>query len=403
MYEEETSVSRPRTRSPYRYITTAPALAEALGRIKHARRIAIDIEANSLYQYHQKVCLIQLTLHGEDFIVDPLVGLDLSAFLEVLAEKPLIAHGADYDLRMMRQSLGFLPRKEVFDTMSAAQLLGYEQFSLAALAERYLGLHMTKRNQKSNWSRRPLSDKQLEYACDDTHYLEPIAERMAEELERLGRTEWLRQICARTVESAAEGMRADYDPEEAWRVKGAALLDREQLAYVREIWHWREREAQKQNRPPFKVFGNPEMLELAQWAARHPKKEITEWSRLPRNLGGARLEGLVRAVKKARSLPESQWPPQRKPRAVQAPQPDCRHEIEVLQEECRRLAEGLGIAPSVLAPRAALVALARSRPRSLEEASSCGALLGWQADVLSPVLRKVFTKRRGSEKDSSKG
>ncbi|MDX9974091.1 MAG: HRDC domain-containing protein [FCB group bacterium] len=394
MFDEKTADSRTEIRNPYTYVTTEPVLAEVVARMKHARRIALDIEANSLYQYHQKVCLIQLTANGEDYIVDPLVGLDLADFLQVLANKPLIVHGADYDLRMMRQSLEFLPRQEVFDTMSAAQLLGFEHFSLAALAERYLGLHMTKRNQKSNWSQRPLTDKQLEYACDDTHYLESIAQVMETELVKLDRLGWLHEICARTAESAAEGMRPDYDADEAWRIKGAAFLAREPLAYVREIWQWREREAQKLNRPPFKVFGNSEVLELAQWAAANKDKPLAEWPRLPRYLAGRRIEGLERAVKKARALPSAEWPPQRRPRSVQPPQPDCRNEVEALQAECRRLAEELGIAPSVLAPRAAITAVARSRPQTPDEAVSAGLLLPWQAQVLKPALQKIFGKRK---------
>lgn len=394
MYDEKTSEPEIETRNPYTFVTTEPVLAEVVARMRHARRIALDIEANSLYQYHQKVCLIQLTADGEDYIIDPLVGLDLATFLEVLADKPLIVHGADYDLRMMRQSLEFLPRREVFDTMSAAQLLGFEHFSLAALAERYLGLHMTKRNQKSNWSQRPLTDKQLEYACDDTHYLESIAESMESELTKLGRMDWLREICVRTAESAAEGMRHDYDADEAWRIKGAAFLGREPLAYVREIWQWREREAEKLNRPPFKVFGNPDMLELAQWAAANPGRPVSEWPRLPRHLVGRRADGLERAIKKARALPSSEWPPQRRPRGAQPPQPDCRNEIESLQAECKRLAGELNIAPSVLAPRAAITAVARSRPQTPEEAVAAGLLLPWQAQVLKPALQKVFGKRK---------
>jgi ribonuclease D len=382
------------TRTPYTYVTTEPVLAELVARMKHAPRIAIDIEANSLYQYHQKVCLIQLTLNEEDYIVDPLVDLDLAAFLKVLSDKPLIVHGADYDLRMMRQSLQFLPRREVFDTMSAAQLLGFERFSLAALAEHYLGIHMTKRNQKSNWSQRPLTIKQLEYACDDTHYLNCIAGRMEEELVRLGRLDWLREICARTVESAAEGMRPDYDAEEAWRIKGAAFLGREQLAYLREAWQWREHEAQKVNRPPFKVFGNPELLDLAEWASANTGKAVSEWPRLPRYLNNHRVEALQRAVAKARALSPNEWPPQRKPRSEQPPQPDCRDTIEALQAECRRLAEELRIAPSVLAPRAAIAAVARLQSHAPEDVAASGVLLGWQTQVLAPALKKVFTKRR---------
>src|SRR5712691_4571048 len=103
-------------------------------------RVALDVEADSLHNYFEKVCLIQLSLAGEHYLVDPLSGLDLTGFAEALAGKPLVLHGGDYDLRMLRTSIGFRPRGEVFDTMIAAQVLGIEQIGLAALIERCFGI-----------------------------------------------------------------------------------------------------------------------------------------------------------------------------------------------------------------------------------------------------------------------
>ncbi|MEE8607147.1 MAG: hypothetical protein V3S55_06070, partial [Nitrospiraceae bacterium] len=117
----------------YVYVREPAALERLIRRIRGAERVAVDTEADSLHNYFEKVCLVQLSLEGEHFLVDPLSELDLTGFLEALAEKTLIAHGGDYDLRMMRASMGFRPRREVFDTMIAAQLLGIEQIGLAAL------------------------------------------------------------------------------------------------------------------------------------------------------------------------------------------------------------------------------------------------------------------------------
>jgi len=382
------------TRQPYRYITEQSDLDALVKRIKSARRrIPLDIEANSLYQYFQKVCLIQLTLNEDDYIVDPLVGLDLSEFLEGLSKKPLILHGADYDLRMMRSSLGFIPQAEVFDTMSAAQLLGIEQIGLAALAERFLGVTLGKRNQKSDWSHRPLSEKQLAYAVDDTHYLEPIAQRLEDELKRLGRLEWLKEIGANTVAAASNGMAFPHEKDEP-RVKGAALLEPRELAYVHEIWRWRDRLARNANRPPFKIFADQQIVDLATWAAKHPDLPVEKWPRLPRSFNGRRLDGLKRAIRTAREMPPSEWPNPRKRRTAGPPQPDCRREIEGLQAECRRLAEELGIAPAVLAPRAVLAAVARFRPHSIKEAMEAGPMLRWQATLLMPCIEKVLTAKQ---------
>ena len=117
----------------YVYVRKPVAMDALIERIGAADRVALDTEADSLHNYFEKVCLIQLSLGEEHYIVDPLAGLELGGFLEALAEKPLILHGGDYDLRMMRASLGFRTRREVFDTMIAAQFLGIEQIGLAAL------------------------------------------------------------------------------------------------------------------------------------------------------------------------------------------------------------------------------------------------------------------------------
>src|SRR6266496_1060468 len=101
----------------YIYVSKLAALESLIQRIAAAERVALDTEADSLHNYFEKVCLIQLSLGDEHYLVDPLCELDLSGFLEALAVKPLILHGGDYDLRMMRASLGFRARREVFDTM----------------------------------------------------------------------------------------------------------------------------------------------------------------------------------------------------------------------------------------------------------------------------------------------
>ena len=185
----------------YVYVRERAAMETLIERIASAERVAVDTEADSLHNYFEKVCLIQLSLGEEHYIVDPLAGLELSGFLAALAEKPLIFHGGDYDLRMMRASLGFISRREVFDTMIAAQLLGIEQIGLAALIEKYFGVTIEKAGQKSDWSRRPLSEKQLSYAVNDTRFLERARRLFGSELSERGRLEWHAESCQAMVES----------------------------------------------------------------------------------------------------------------------------------------------------------------------------------------------------------
>jgi ribonuclease D len=372
----------------YVYVRDLAVMETLVRRIGRAERVALDTEGDSLHNYFEKVCLVQLSLGTEHYLVDPLAKLDLSGFLEALAEKPLVLHGGDYDLRMMRASMGFRPRREVFDTMIAAQLLGIEQIGLAALIERFFGSTIGKEGQKSDWSRRPLSEQQLRYAVNDTRFLEPLAERLRGELVERGRIEWNRESCQAMVEST--GRDNPRDPEDVWRIKGAGRLTRRQLAYLRELWRWRDQHARHANVPPFKILGNQQILQLLQWAESHPGTRLQQGPKLPRNIVGSRLWTLEEAITRAAAMGQAQWPELRRLDRGDALRTDCKEQIDALRGECARIAKELGIAASTLAPRAALEAIARSRPRTLAEIMNTGGLLRWQAELMQGAVEKTL-------------
>src|SRR5436853_3538989 len=173
-----------------RLIATDAQLTELLKKFDAADRVAIDIEADSLHSYREKLCLIQISVPAavnaggyNDFIVDPLAGLDLEPLRRALEPREIVLHGADYDLRMLRRGLN-LAAKRIFDTLIAARLLGIREFSLAALVNRYFGLTLLKGSQKANWAQRPLPTRMAEYAINDVHYLLPIAGKLEGELGR---------------------------------------------------------------------------------------------------------------------------------------------------------------------------------------------------------------------------
>ncbi len=368
------------------YVDTDARMEQALRILDAARSVALDTEADSLHSYHEKVCLIQISVNGSHFIVDPLAEADLAPLLRRLASLRLILHGADYDLRMLRGSFGFRPGGEIFDTMLAAQLLGYDGIGLAAVAQNILGVTLSKRGQRSDWSRRPLTTAQLRYAVDDTRYLPEIEGRLRSELKRKGRLEWHRESCERMVQATAQDHPA-RDPEDAWRIRGLQGLNARELACVREIWRWREREAEKADRPPFKIMPNQQIVQLSQWAVAHPDLPLSEGPKLPRHCTGRRFKGLESAIRRARDLPESKLPEHRRGRWTRPSGPDIRPQLQYLREKTAGIARDLGIEPSVLAPKSALAALARERPEDLEGVMRCSHLMRWQAEFLLPVVR----------------
>ena len=367
------------------YINTDICLLDLLSRLEQAQGIALDTEADSLHHYFEKVCLIQLSAGEEHYIVDPLCGMDLNPLLGLLAEKPLILHGADYDLRMMRMTYGFLPQRDVFDTMLAARLLGHEELGLASLVERFFGVKLSKGGQKSDWSRRPLSETQLRYAGNDTRYLLPLASTLRDDLEKLGRIEWHRETCrSMAVHAVRESMK---DPDEVWRIKGSVNLTPRELGFLQAVFLWRDLEAQRTDLPPFRILGNRQLMDLAVLGASDPEGALrSSGLKLPRNCTGKRLHALKEALREAAGKPESLWPSCKRRERPPSTPPAL---LKALRAECDRVAGEMEIATSTLAPRSALENIARNRPGTLEEIMACGPLMHWQARLLEPGVRKA--------------
>src|SRR6266550_7816219 len=312
-------------------IASALQLAELLPQIEKVDRAAVDTEADSLHCYREKLCLLQITLPGQDvvagigdsdwerrdpnggrdhrsrlqvhdYIVDPLAGVDLAPLSAALERKEIVLHGADFDLRLLRRGLNFAARR-IFDTVIAARLLGIRDFSLAALVKRHFDVDLGKGSQKANWARRPLSVRMLDYAMNDTHYLLPLADRLESQLREQGRLAWLGQSCERAIEQAATERVRDAD--EAWRIRGSGALRGRAAAVLRALWQWREKEAETVDRPPFHILQNDELLRAAESFASGSVPDYRYFS--PR-----RRRAFRDAAQSALQLPDKEWPVSRR-------------------------------------------------------------------------------------------
>ncbi|MBI5396474.1 MAG: HRDC domain-containing protein [Verrucomicrobia bacterium] len=349
-------------------ITTATALSHLAGRLTHAAWVAIDTEADSRHCYYEKLCLLQVSHPQGDELVDTLAGLDLQPVFAALKDKEIILQGADYDLRMLRRAVKFVPAA-IFDTDMAARLVGIQQTGLGALVEKYFGVKMEKASQKADWAMRPLPEKMIRYAITDTHHLKPLADILRAELERLGRLEWLRQCCDDLIRRSAVDRKRDPDRE--WRVKGWATLGRAGLAVLRELWHWREEEAQAVDHPPFHVIHNERLVAIADAASHH--KDFDRF--IPPRMKPERRRRLLEAVhrgQQAGPLPR----PTGSQRAWTRPSREVLQRLKHLEAARDARAHELGLAPSLIATRAALEALAQ------DTAANIGVLLPWQRELL---------------------
>jgi len=347
-------------------IASAGQLTSLLPQIESADRVAVDTEADSLHCYREKLCLLQVSLPGRDYVVDPLAGVDLAPLCAALERKEIVLHGADFDLRLLRRGLTFTAQR-LFDTVIAARLLGIREFSLAALVKRYFGVELGKGSQKANWARRPLPARMLEYAINDTHYLLPLAERLESQLKQCDRMDWLWQSCQRAIEQAAvERVR---DEDEVWRIRGSVSLRGRAAAVLRALWQWREKEAEAADRPPFHILQNHELLNAA---ASFASEKLPDY----RHFSSRRRQAFRAAAQSALQLRESDWPVSRR-RSGTRPSAEMIARTEELRRRRDRAAMELDLEPSFIAPRSTLGVIAADQTRATT------LLVPWQRELLA--------------------
>ena len=233
-------------------------------------RIAVDTESNSLHAYRERVCLIQFSGGGKDYLVDPLAIDDLSLLAPLFANPKIekIFHAAEYDLICLRRDFGF-EFANLFDTMQAARILGYKFVGLDNMLSEKFDVKVDKRHQKANWGARPLTSAQLDYARMDTHYLNALRDILEKELRKMGRWELAQDdfVLAQSVDVPKEKMNGS-----SWkRFSSRKGVTPRELTILSELIKCRDEIAEKMDRPPFKVITNNTLLDIAK---NLPEKDV---------------------------------------------------------------------------------------------------------------------------------
>jgi ribonuclease D len=374
------------------YINEPSKLSDLTQKLYSASVVAIDMEADSFHHYYPKVCLIQISFKGENFVIDPLAKLDLSDFLKELATKSLIFHDSGYDLRMMRQCFEFEPSGEIFDTMLAGKLLGAESISLAGMLQTFMGITITKGSQKADWSKRPLHESLLRYAAMDTHYLLELAEKLEVILREQNRTGWHKQMCQQFVKAAMNHTQT-ADPEKCWRIKGYSHLTPRQLAFLQQLWLWRENQAQVADLPPFRILHNERLISLAIEADSKTEPEFDALCQSLKHCKGKRLESLNSALKMAFHQKPAQWPQHRSSSRNARPDNQLLARIEKIRNACQKAAEAIGLSTELILSRASMAKLAQNGPQGLENMILEGSILPWQADLIRIPLTEILENK----------
>ncbi|HTL69772.1 MAG TPA: HRDC domain-containing protein [Candidatus Eisenbacteria bacterium] len=376
-----------------RYVDTPAAVAEAARLTAEAAWSAIDTEADSLHHYVEKLCLVQITIPGEDIVGDPLAA-DLSPMVLPLQSKPLVMHGADFDIRMLKRAYGYFP-VEVFDTMLAAQYLGYEKQGYADLVDRHCGVRLSKSSQKADWSKRPLTETMLDYAVNDTRHLHTLRTNMEAELRELGRLEWHRQHCRKLLKTLSAPEEAKgRDPEREWQMKGSKDLKGAALTVLREIWYWRDEEARRRDRPSFKVLNSEYLIEIARWAAENPGGDVGNMPKAPSNVRRELRDALNRVVRRAEAGPPAVWTNAPRPLERKRWTNEDEKRLLLLKAERQNLGAELKIHPSLIATNAVLEVVACKAPQDREALSALDCLMPWQQEVVAEKFLEITRKKQ---------
>jgi len=375
------------TAVPYTVVATASTFDRMMETLLPAPRIAIDIEADSLYHYFDKVCLIQISTDGVTFILDPLALDDLRP-LGPLMENPAVEkvfHAAGYDVHCLRRDYGF-SFSNLFDTHVAAQLLGYEQLGLGALMESLLGIAHSKHRQRDDWSRRPLDVEQLLYAAMDTHHLLPLRDTLEGQLNEKCRISWAQEEFA--AAAALEQPEKQFDPEGFRRIKGNRSLPPQQLAILRALYLLRDRYAREMDLPPFKVINNPVLLDLSLRPPGSPRDMLGRPG-ISQRVARRFADEICRTIEKARAQDPS-FLNRAEPRPYLPPSRESKQRFEDLRVWRRRKAAELRLDVGVVCPGNILELLATAPPADLAALETCEGLRKWRAREFGAEILEVL-------------
>jgi ribonuclease D len=289
----------------HEHITTDRSLAAFCRDLAGAPSIAFDTEFVSEHSYRPELCLVQVAAGDRLAVIDPQPIEDLKPFWELLAAPghDTIVHAGREEILFCLDAVG-RPPAQLFDVQLAAALVGYEYpAGYGSLMFKLLGRRPNKGETRTDWRRRPLSKSQIEYALDDVRYLEAMSTQLRTKLKRLNRATWLESETADWLQELI-AMRAS---ERWWKVSGTSGLSRRNLAVVRELWRWREQEAQRRNCPTRRVLRDDLIIELAKRRTSDPKL-IRALRGMERGDLQRLMPQLAAAVQRALDLSEEECP-----------------------------------------------------------------------------------------------
>lgn len=360
-------------------ITTTSALTEACDHLAGFPFITIDTEFLRESTFWPKLCVVQLASPEKVFLIDALApGLDLAAFFALMRNPSVLKvfHAARQDIEIVWHLGGFMP-DPVFDTQVAAMVCGFgDSISYDQLVARITGVVLDKSHRFTDWSRRPLSQNQLDYAEADVTHLRDVYRHLSDMLESSGRATWVDE----EIRQLTSVSTYHTEPEDAWQRLRMRVKKPRELVILKEIAAWREREAQSRDMPRARVLKDDTIYEIAVQAPT-TAEALSQLRTVPKGWERSRSgEEILAAVRTALETPKENWP--RLPKMRHMPE-GTGAAVDLMKVLLKLVSENEGVASKVIATVDELEDIAAS------DEADVPAMRGWRREMFGELAMKL--------------
>jgi len=370
----------------YKFIRSDAQLEAVCDRLLKEKLIGVDLEADSMHCFKEKICLIQIALERDAFLIDPFEMKDITAFLTVLENPDVIKvfHGADFDIRSLDRDYQ-VRVKNLFDTEIASRFLGIKERGLAALLKRYFNVDVDKKYQKENWSRRPLKQEMIEYSVGDVTYLAELHGIIHDRLLEKGRLAWAEEEF--DIQSKVR-----YENNHTFplfrKFKGAGKIDNRSLAALENLLQLRIEIARKKDQPLFKIMSNASLMTMA---CEKPVTidQVLKIRALSKKQIGMYGKLCVEAIGNAVDMEHGNLPSYPK---TKRPRKDLRiqERIKRLKKMREKLSTTIGIEPGFLLNNAVIGSIAFENPTTVEALLKIDPIRHWQVEAMGEQILSLL-------------
>ena len=370
------------------FVETVTGLKDALKVLRRKTVIGVDLEADSMFHFKEKVCLIQIATLDTTFIIDPLAVKDLSPLQALFADKGIkkVFHGADYDVRSLYRDFRICI-ENLFDTELACRFLGLEQTSLEKVILKYFDETLDKKYQKKDWSQRPIPKQMAEYAAKDAFHLIPLAKILEKQLKEKNRLAWVIEEC-----ELLSRVRPSENPSFPLYInfKGAGKLKPENLAILEDLLIFRMQLAQQYDKPLFKVIGNRSLMILANKKPANLKELESSKALSVRQINRHGI-AILNIIQEALNMSENELPEYPRGKAIRY-RASVAKRIKALKTWKEEKANMLKIDPSLVLTKLQMIAIANTNPFDMETLDSVDRLKKWQTSEFGQGIIAALNK-----------